>query len=230
MSFGASFPDVTAEPVSRLYTETMCGRFTYLTYEELEEVVQAIGRRETVRLRPGSERAQARPGSEVSIIAPNDGELAIAPLVWGFESGGKLVFNARIESALAGSPLWASSFREGRCIVPVATFFEPHARETARNPRTGRASKRQYEFASPVSEPLLLAGLQTDGRFSVVTTEPNRWVSPIHARMPLALRFEEVGLWLDGDVERLADRSLFELAVAPEDGAPAAADAQMSLF
>ena len=214
----------------RPYTGIMCGRFTYLTYEELEEVVQAIGRRETVRLRPGSERAHARPGSEAGVIAPNDGGLALVPLTWGFESGGKLVFNARIESALAGSPLWAGPFREGRCIVPVATFFEPHAHETVRNPRTGRASKRQYEFASPAGEPLLLAGLQMDGRFSVVTTEPNRWVAPVHARMPLALRFEEVGLWLDGDVDRLADRSLFELAVAPEDGTPAGADAQMSLF
>ena len=66
-----------------------------------------------------------------------------------------------------------------------------------------------------------------------VTTEPNRWVSPIHDRMPLALRFEEVERWLGGslsDIEPLADRSAFSLNAHPELNNPAAEPSQLSLF
>ena len=53
---------------------------------------------------------------------------------------------------------------------------------------------------------ILLAGLAQDGRFSIVTTAPNRWVAPIHGRMPLVLGPGESHVWLAGEFEALADR------------------------
>ena len=124
------------------------------------------------------------------------GALEIGQAIWGFEPeyAKRIVFNTRIESALAGSPMWREPIQNGRCIIPAAAFYEPHATETVRSPKTGRPVKRQYRFALPGDEPLLLAGVQQDGRCSVVTCEPNRWMLPIHDRMPLILRFEEVAL------------------------------------
>ena len=168
-------------------------------------------------------------------------QLSIGTFRWGFTPSwsNKTIFNTRIESALSGSGMWANIIRDGRCIVPAASFFEPHATETVRSPRTGRQVKRSYEFAQPDGSPLLLAGLCNDGCCSIVTTEPNRWVSPIHSRMPLALRFEEVLPWLAGDQETLsalADRCSYELHVAPESISAAGNEndaeppAQLSLF
>ena len=212
----------------------MCGRFTYLTYDELADVVQVVEQRGSARLRSGVERAQARPGSDVHALVPRASCLEIEPFIWGFElPGKKLVFNTRIESALGGSALWADAIREGRCILPVASFFEPHASETVRDLRTRRLGKRQYEFADAHSMPLLLASVHDGGRLSVVTTEPNESVAPIHNRMPLALRFEEVPLWLEGDFTPLADRSDFELLARPEDAGRVdceSDDPQLSLF
>ncbi|MBQ9000867.1 MAG: SOS response-associated peptidase family protein [Eggerthellaceae bacterium] len=210
----------------------MCGRITLLTYDELEEVLAAVEarRRGGVRVTARDGRTQARPGSVVHAIAPGENGLAISPFIWGFTfpNSKKLIFNTRIESALGGTRMWAGPIRDGRCVLPAATFFEPHGSETATSPRTGRAMKRQYEFASPDGEPLLLAGVHDGERLSVITTEPNASVAPIHPRMPLALRFEEVPTWLGDNYASLADRSRFELTAHPEDDASALP--QLSLF
>ena len=197
----------------------MCGRITLLTYDELEEVLEAVEARRGMRIEARDGRAQARPGSELRAIVPAGNGLELAPFTWGFSfpDSKKLIFNTRIESALGGTRMWADAIREGRCVLPVATFFEPHGSETAPSPRTGRPIKRQYEFAAPDGEPLLLASVQREGRLSVVTTEPNASVSPIHPRMPLALRFEEVPTWLGDDFPSLADRSHLNLLAHPED-------------
>ena len=204
----------------------MCGRITVLTYEELRSVADAVERHagQAPLLDPElrAQRSQARPASEVHALKPQGTHLEIAPFTWGFplKDGKKLVFNTRIESALEGSPLWARALREGRCILPVASFFEPHATELSTSPKTGRPVKRQYEFTGDDDRaPLLLAGVGDGGRLSIVTTEPNAHVAPIHPRMPLVLRFEEVEAWLYGnynDFAALADRSRVSLAAQPE--------------
>lgn len=217
----------------------MCGRFVMLTPEEVESVVAAVEGRARARLALGGgtdgegARPQARPGSVVPYVGKGDGagELEIAEAVWGFEVpwGKGPVFNTRVESALSGSPMWREAVAGGRCIVPAAAFFEPHTSEMAVSPRTGRKVKQSYEFADSDGGPLLLAGLQDGGRCSIVTCEPNRWVAPIHPRMPLVLRFEEVPAWLGDDWAELADRSTVELAVRPE--LPSAPQpSQLSLF
>ena len=193
-----------------------------LTYDEIEAVADAVERRNTLRFSEGgtgSGREQARPGDVVAAIAPSATGLAIQQLTWGFRApdGKRLVFNTRIESALAGSRMWADALRTGRCIVPAATFFE-----------------HRHEFSTPDGEPVLLASIQQQGRLSVVTTEPNDAVSLIHHRMPLALRFEEVPLWLGEEFATLSDRSGYELVAQPEKRRrphdPSPDPSQLSLF
>ena len=75
-----------------------------------------------------------------------------------------------------------------------------------------------------------MAGVQADGHCSVVTCEPNRWVSPIHNRMPLVLRFAEVGTWLSPDWPSLTARPDYELHVAPEQPEAPSQPDQLSLF
>ena len=225
----------------------MCGRITVLTLDEIHDVVKSVEMRQSARLSCTlPKRDQARPGDTLHAIGLQEGRLPaqeaglqIFETTWGITApwNGKLVYNTRIESALGGSSMWDAAIREGRCILPAAAFFEPHATEMARSPKTGRPIKQQYEFAMPGKAPLLLASVCDGNRLSIVTTEPNAHVAPIHPRMPLALRFEEVPLWLEGDlsdIAELADRSTLQLDAQPEAlSAPANTrfdDAQLSLF
>ena len=213
----------------------MCGRFIMLTAEEVADVVAAVeqrGRLRALGADPAVVRAQARPGSMVPTIGNDEGVLAASDRMWGFatEWSTRPVFNTRIESALNGSAMWAEAFRNGRCVIPAAAFFEPHATETEPSPRTGRPMKRQYAFEAPDGLPLLLAGLRQGDCCSVVTTQPNRWMAPVHDRMPLLLRFDEVAAWLDGaQPPAAASTAAFELLVRPE-RADATGQEQLSLF
>lgn len=210
----------------------MCGRFEYFTYREVAGIVSAIEARQNGR---GSARGhidlnhstaeareQARPGSSILLFGhgAEDGRdgLEIAESTWGFpvDWSPRPVFNTRIESMTGGSAMWRDLAEQGRCIIPAAAFFEPHATETVTSPRTGRPMKCPYRFVDPHGAPLLLAGVADSERCSIVTCEPNRWVFPIHDRMPLILRLEEVGTWLDGNWASLADRSSITLDAKPE--------------
>lgn len=145
------------------------------------------------------------------------GGLQVRQMRWGFQESWKagVVFNTRIESA--AKPLWRDSMEHRRCIIPVHSFFETSATETVPSPRTGRPIKRSYEFILPGHEVTFIGGVWKDDRFSMVTTEANRWMAPVHHRMPLVLRPNELGAWLGPDYLRLADRSSVELEVcAPE--------------
>ena len=53
-------------------------------------------------------------------------------------------------------------------------------------------------------------------RLSLVTTEPNAAVAPVHNRMPLALEPGEAALWLRGVYEPLLDRGAVRLTARPE--------------
>ena len=215
----------------------MCGRFEVLTYEEVAAVVAAVeGRaekRRTAREEHEEPRAQARPGSSILLFGHGAADdLEIEEATWGFspEWSSRPVFNTRVESMIEGSPMWRDAAVNGRCVIPAASFYEPHATETVPSPRTGRPLKRPYQFANVDGTPLLMAGVRENGRCSVVTCKPNRWVAPIHNRMPLLLRFEEVGTWLSPEWPALADRSAFQLHVAPEHLEVPPQPDQLSLF
>lgn len=157
---------------------------------------------------------------------------------------GKLVFNTRLDTALRqlreGRGLWAEAVAQGRCLVPVRAFYEwgpagtvaeaetNQARSTEEgNGPTGasnqgapkRPGTRPYRFVLPGAIAFLLAGIERDGRFSIVTTAPNAAMAPIHNRMPLVLGRGESARWLTGTagtLAALADRSGIDLAIRAE--------------
>ncbi len=217
----------------------VCGRFIALTWDEVLGVIRSIQMDAPFMPDPDwpAARPNAFPGSIVPVIAPAEGGLDAVELRWGFEApwdAKKALFNTRIETALDQKEgLWRDALEHGRCIVPTLGFFEPSDTETMPSPRTGKPIKRQYEFSLPGGL-TLLAGIQDENAFSVMTTKPNRCVAPIHKRMPMVLREYEADQWLFGDFAALADRSSVELDVTAEPLPKAAPsygdDAQMTLF
>lgn len=167
-------------------------------------------------------RIEAYPKSVASLIVPtfdtalevpslSPGSLSARELSWGFEESWKpgVVFNTRIESA--DKPTWRDSMEHRRCVLPVPTFYESSQSETFPSPKTGKPIKRQYEFRVPGQDVILIGCTWRGDAFSMVTTEANADMAPIHHRMPLIVRQEELPLWLGPDYMRLADRSMIRL-------------------
>lgn len=137
-----------------------------------------------------------RPTLAAPVIMPN-GE--IREMHWGFRipiPGGKkrTVVNSR-EDKLSGRT-WNKGFRERRCLIPAAAFFE-----WVDGPR----GKVPLRFTRPDSQAVLIAGIwgtdQEKGEvFSMITTEPTAIIGPIHDRMPAVLAEEQVMPYLTGEL------------------------------
>lgn len=198
----------------------MCGRYIPLTLRQVLHVIDVLageagwGPDDTWRQVP----REVYPGDDSQLIIPFEEGLQPVQKRWGYEVSWRKgpIFNTRIESALEGG-MWRDSIRNRRCLVPCRAFFEPHRTETIRSPRTGRDVKRQYEFWSPDEPVLLLAGIWQDDRYSIVTTEANDVMRPIHDRMPIVMTPEEAPSWLGPAYPTLAELPTTRLSVEATD-------------
>ena len=199
----------------------MCHRIHPLLLSELLEALEALrasGRARVPMREPGILVPDAYPGTMLPLFIPTQqGGLEARELTWGFDAppsaSSKLVFNTRIETALsqarAGRGLWSEAILNGRCLVPVRGFYESWTRTP---PRRGA----QVRFNYPGHQVFLLAGIWQNDRCSVITTEPNASVAPLHSRMPLVLAPGESSIWLGPDFSSLADRSRIVLDVTQD--------------
>lgn len=222
----------------------MCNKIIALDRDGAEEIVGRIERGGVFGTVSGSEACSpAFPGDIVPVIVNRPTierdvcRLSVENLIWGFEAEWKsgVVFNTRIESALSGKGMWIDAIRDGRCVVPTFGFFETHASEKARDRRTGRIARQRYLFTTSGDGHLTyLAAIKKGGRFSIVTTEANDYVSPMHSRMPIVLRERELDVWLGSSFASLADRGDVPLhakaMLDPYGGESGEGDAQLSLF
>lgn len=222
----------------------MCKRCIILTYDEVLDIVHRIEAEAPLNFNPDwpVRTTEAYPKSIAPLIMPKFDTAAIAPtsslatesfssssslpafppgslgvreLSWGFEESWKpgVVSNTRIESAT--KPIWRESIEHRRCVLPVLAFFETHREETYPSPKTGKLIKRQYEFRIPGQEIIFIGCIWREDTFSMVTTDANADMAPIHHRMPLIVRQKELPLWFGPDYQQLANRSEIRLESRP---------------
>lgn len=202
----------------------MCGRCISFIYDDVQEIIAKIEARAPLNFAPDwpARVQQNFPRSVAPLILPTfdtssetfkfgKGSLIARELSWGFEESWKpgVVFNTRIESS--DKPMWRQSMVHRRCIIPVQSFFETNQNKTFPSPQTGKLIKRQYEFLVPGQQIILIGCIWRDGEFSMVTTSANADMAPIHHRMPLIVRPEELSIWLGPNYRSLADRSDIKL-------------------
>lgn len=117
------------------------------------------------------------------------------------KSGFKPLINARAET-VPERPSFRSSFKHGRCLIPVDGFYEW---------APGEKRKHPYYFLRSDGRPLFLAGLTEEGdmdhpaTFAVLTTESNQLMRKVHDRMPLILEEESLDIWLDCSEKTLSE-------------------------
>jgi putative SOS response-associated peptidase YedK len=146
-------------------------------------------------------------------IAPTQSVLAIASLPanapqarllrWGLVPswatdltiGAKLI-NARAET-VAEKPSFRAAFKQRRCLILADGFYEWQ--------RTDRKTKQPYYFQLADQQPFAFAGLwehwQGDDTVvetcTILTTQANDLLQPVHDRMPVIIAPEHYSQWID---------------------------------
>lgn len=187
----------------------MCGRFTLST--PLPELARLFGA-ELGALEPVTARYNIAPTDPIVVVRrhPEGGGRELTLLRWGLLPSWvrdprdfPTLINARAES-LHRKPAFKDALRERRCLVPADGFYE-WRQENGKQPYFVRARE---------PEPLAFAGLwerwlAPDGEpvetCTVITTDANELVRPLHDRMPAILTPAGRERWMDPSVRRLAD-------------------------
>jgi putative SOS response-associated peptidase YedK len=109
---------------------------------------------------------------------------------------GFATINARAES-LMKSAMWRAPFQRRRCLIPADGFYEWK--------KLDATTKQPYAFAVTDREPFAFAGLwdawkEPDGgwlqSYSIITTDANELMEPVHNRMPVILHPRDYTRWL----------------------------------
>lgn len=187
----------------------MCGRFVQYTLFPLLEKEFSLKFGEEIPLRPSWNIA---PTQQVPVVINEEGNRMIT-CRWGLIPSwskdaaiGNRMINARAET-LAEKPSFKGPFKKHRCLVIADGFYE--WKKTA-------GGKVPVYVCMKSGRPFGFAGLYSDWQppegevirtCTIVTTEPNKLLEPIHNRMPAIIRPEDRKVWLDPgeqDADKLA--------------------------
>jgi len=178
----------------------MCARYT-LT----EEIVLILKRLLVKNLLPDFKPRYNIAPSQIAPVILNEGERSIQLFRWGLIPSwakdpkiGYQLINARAES-IAEKPSFRTAFKKRRCLIPADGFYEWHQESDGR-------TKTPMRVRLKSKEPFTFAGLWETWKdpqekevrtFTIITTEPNEILQPIHNRMPVIMKPEEEEAWLD---------------------------------
>jgi len=207
----------------------MCGRYTVTSSGETIADLFDLAEVPELPLRYNMAPTQEAP--VVRVVAPG-APRTLDFLRWGLvpywakeASIGNRLINARAESA-AEKPAYRFSFRKKRCLVVVDGFFEWKREGKAKQPYLIRRRDRlPFGFAglwSSWRDPQAAkegaaagprAPLET---FTILTTDANELIRPLHDRMPVVIGRDDFALWLDPTVEDAARLAPLLAPASPE--------------
>ena len=189
----------------------MCGRFVLVAQAEVLSLVFDL------RNTPDtlSQRFNIAPSQQIAIVT-NERPRELAWHKWGLIPGwakdariGNRLINARSETA-AEKPSFRSAFRRRRCLIPASGFFE-WLHTGARKQPVYISLREQPLFAfAGLWEQWIGPGGDTLNSATILTTEANEFVAPIHQRMPVILAPEDYDAWLQP-----ADREAHQRLLQP---------------
>ncbi len=180
----------------------MCGRFTQKADKENIKKEFKIDSFQDTLLTP---RYNIAPTQQIAAVRFLDGANQLSMLKWGLvpswakdDSIGNKLINARAET-LAEKPSFREAFRHRRLIIPASGFYEWQ--------KTGRGAKQPFYFYLKDKEVFGFAGLweewldKESGELletcTIITTEANALLEPVHDRMPVILKAKDYDQWLD---------------------------------
>ncbi|MGV0850883.1 SOS response-associated peptidase [Mycolicibacterium phlei] len=199
----------------------MCGRFAVTTDPALlAEKIKAIDET-TARAKESGPNYNVAPTTTVSAVVKrhsepeDDATRRLRSMRWGLvppwakatadgtpEAKGPLLINARADK-LTSSPVFRTSAKNKRCLVPMDGWYEWKGEKGAKTP---------FFMYAGDGEPLFMAGLWSTWRpknsdktdppllsCTIITTDAAGPLAEIHDRMPLTVSAEDWDRWLDPD-------------------------------
>ena len=182
----------------------MCGRYTLRTTPEIMREEFAVA--EVPPLSPRYNIAPTQPVVAVRQAASKEARELVL-LRWGLipswaddPSIGNRLLNARAET-VADKPSFRSALRSRRCLILADGFFEWQSR---------KGPKQPYYFRLRDERPFAFAGLWEQWSrgetpiesCTIITTQANELVRPVHERMPVILPPKVYAVWIDPEEQR----------------------------
>ncbi len=188
----------------------MCGRYTLSSPSD--ELALLFDLSELPQVWPRYNTAPTQEAAVVRVTEPGEPR-RLDLLKWGLipywakeASIGNRMINARAES-VAEKPAYRTSFKKKRCLIPADGFYEWKKEGKLKQPfLIHRQDGKPFAFAGLWSiwrDPEKGQPVET---FTILTTEANDLLRPLHDRMPVIVDRENFDLWLDpkvGDPEKL---------------------------
>ncbi|WP_018477016.1 SOS response-associated peptidase [Pontibacter roseus] len=177
----------------------MCGRYTIVPKSSKGKSKAA----KLVEKYLKEDHYNAAPSQALPVVT-NDQPDKLQFFSWGLQpfwakdaKAVKRAINARAET-LAEKASFRSLLRSKRCLVPADGFFEWQVTEQGKVPyRILLKSEELFTFAGLYDEWVDKGTGEVLHSFTIITTEANEVVKPIHDRMPVMLSPEAEELWLD---------------------------------
>ena len=191
--------------------KAMCGRFTL---KAKPERIKAEFKAAVLPEAAGFERFNIAPSQMIDAVLNNEKKRIVTQLKWGLVPSwakdpdiGNRMINARSET-ITEKPSFREAFKKRRCIIPSSGFYEWQ--------KSASGGKQPYYFYLKEKEVFGFAGLYEEwidnqtGELletcTIITTEANAVLKPVHDRMPVILAATDYDEWLDEkqtDTERL---------------------------
>ena len=193
----------------------MCGR--YELHTPVEEIARRFDALVTDEARTLPPRFNIAPTLRVPVVRHGRRGREIEAMTWGLtpswakDRTGARPINARAET-LFERPMFRNAIQRRRCLLPADGFYEW---------RRGGVRKQPYHVGMADGSLLALAGLwefwAQEGRTplvscTIVVTQANALMAPIHERMPVIIGPADHARWLD---PALSDRAAIEAMLAP---------------
>ena len=202
----------------------MCGRYTLIANAEAIRLLFGVPAFDERLVTP---RYNIAPTQPIAVVRQSAKGRELVPVRWGFvpwwakdPKNLPLMVNARAEG-ITEKPAFRDALRYRRCLIPASGFYEWQAR--------GKGPKQPF-LVSPGrieqgDEKLIaFAGLWdtwhgADGSeidtATIIVTDANEFLKPIHERMPVVLDRKDFSAWLSGDTDPAKAVEL--LMPAPDD-------------
>lgn len=175
----------------------MCGRFSLTP--KIEQVIQKLNIINSIDYAPNYNIA---PSQDIVVVRNSGDKLEISTMRWGLipfwmkelPKSNNLI-NARSET-VASKPSFRNAYRKRRCLIPADGFYEWQKLENGKQP---------YYIQLKNKDIFTFAGLweqwqgedQTIESCTILTTDANEDMKPIHHRMPVIIDQNQFHRWFD---------------------------------
>lgn len=176
----------------------MCGRFSVI--KKFEEIAayydaRAFGGEEW------QENYNICPTNMIPVLVeePDGRELrlmkwGLIPAWWKAKKFDLSTINARADT-VKDKPVFRDSFKDKRCIIPASGFYEWQKLKTVKEPYYFTPKEGLFSFAGLWSRWISPESIEVES-CSIVTTEANELIKPIHNRMPVMLGHNRWSAWM----------------------------------